>query len=252
MMRVLYAECLKYRRTVVPWLVLISPLAAAAISCDYVGSHRLESTAWPNLFFTANGIWSALWIPFGWGLTAGLAGEMEVSAGRWRSLRARELAPSLYYMAKACVLALFALASCVLLWGFLLIAGGILHLPAPMPVGTFALCMGVNWLGSLPWLWTALWLAEGTHWGVPVGFGAIGMLTAAIIGGEFALGNNIWPFIPWAWPSRFVLLMYAMLTPELRGPTVQLTFWSVLGAAVVLSIIVLVLGTWWFHRRDVL
>ncbi|MCY0896423.1 MAG: ABC transporter permease [Alicyclobacillaceae bacterium] len=252
MMRALYAEWLKYRRTAVPWLVIICPVVVAAISCVYVAPHRLQGTAWPTVLNIGNEVWSGLWIPIGWGLIAGLAGEMEASAGRWRWLRAREAAPGLFYIAKAFVLALFALVSCVWLWALLLIAGGVLRIPYPMPIGMFAVCMVVNWLGSLPWLWIALWLAEGSHWGVPLGIGAIGTVAASIIGGSTALGNNIWPFIPWTWSIRFVYLMYAMLTPELRSAALILIFWSVLIAAVILSMIILLLGTWWFHRGDII
>ncbi|MFX4300813.1 ABC transporter permease [Alicyclobacillus tolerans] len=242
---------MKYRRTAVPWLVLICPVLVVSISSVYVAPHRIQATAWPTVLNIGNEVWSGLWIPIGWGLIAGLAGELEASAGRWRWLRSIELAPGLLYIAKAFVLAFFTFVGCVWLWALLLIAGGVLRIPYPMPIGIFVACMAVNWLSALPWLWTALWLAEGSHWGVLLGIGAIGTIVASIIGGATALGNNIWPFIPWTWPMRFVYLIYDMLTPELQSAAPQIIFWSVLIAAVILSIIMLLLGTWWFHRRDV-
>nr|WP_304459387.1 ABC transporter permease [Alicyclobacillus sendaiensis] len=248
-MRTLYAEWLKYRRTAVPWLVIMCPAVVASICCIYV--HRLQPTAWASVLNFGNEVWSGLWIPIGWGLIAGLAGEIEASAGRWRSLRTTESAPGLLYIAKAFVLAFFALVSCVCLWGLLLISGRVLGIPYPMPIATFAICMWGDWLGGLPWLWTALWLAEGSHWSVPLGVGAIGSVAASIMGGATGLGNNIWPFIPWTWSMRLVYWIYAALTPELQSAAPNLTIWPVLIAAVILSIMMLLLGTWWFHRRDV-
>ncbi len=252
MFNAISSEWCKYRHSSIPRFLLLAPLVIAAAVYIYSAPYRLDATAWLTVFNVGNEFWSGLWIPIGWGLIAGLAGEMEASSDGWRALRMREVQPALLYLAKAAVLALYGLLFSLWFWALLYVVGRLLEVPHPFPFFLFASALAVNWLGTLPWVWTALWLAEGAGWTVSIGSGAIGTLVSSILGGATTLGNNIWPFIPWTWPMRLIYLDYGMLTSSLQGVVSSTLFWLILIAAIGTGCIILILGMWWFQHRDLM
>jgi lantibiotic protection ABC transporter MutG family permease subunit len=250
MIRAIYSEWIKYKRTPIPWLIILSPFAIVLISAYYASLQPIDGNTWLAIFDNMNQIWSGAWVPFGWGLISGLATNIEKSSGNWRSLRVTDKSPGILFASKILLLVMLVLFSALLLVVFSYLAGQIIGISNEFPLKEFVVPMIVNWIAGLPILIISLWLAEVLGWGVSVGVGAIGILIASIIGGT-TVGGDIWAFVPWSWPMKLTYIDYALITNTLPSSVPINTFWVVLLVAVVLSFVIAIASVWWFQRREV-
>lgn len=250
MIKAMYSEWLKYKRTSIPWLLTIPPFVVVFISTYYVSLNNIDSDTWIQLLDFTNQIWSGVWLPLGWGLIAGLAANIETTSGNWRSLRVRSQSPYKLYGAKILVLAVQTFLSTLLLFILLFIAGGILEIPLDYPWREFSVVMIVNWISGMPLFLFSLWIGEMFGWAISVGFGVFGILAASIIGATI-VGNDIWVFIPWAWPVRLVYMGYALVNNNSHLLAPSNIFWSVLIAVICLSILITISSIKWFHRKEI-
>ncbi|BFH61008.1 ABC transporter permease [Paenibacillus azoreducens] len=249
----IYSEWGKYRRTAIPWILFLVPLAIALILLKYGYPYRLGNSTWTitHIFDKIGDIWYGVFLPFFWGLIPGMAANLEASAGRWISLRITKVSPARLYLSKLAVIVIYTGLSMLWLIALVMISAGILNTTGSM-MNWMALLLAivVGWISSLPLIIIGLWLAEAFGWPVSVGFGSVGVLVAAIIG-TTSLGNGIWMALPWTWPVRFSYSTYMLLIDSSANEYSIIKscalFIIVLGIMVVLA----AASSYWFKRREV-
>ncbi len=196
MISALQSEWLKYRRTFVPWLVVLAPLGLSLFSWL---PHLLGNwgATWYHKLVIIGNWWPVLWVPFGSALLAALAAWTDTRPGTWRALRTRPLAPATLYAAKLLVLAGQALLSTLVLLAATLIMGKLALWQEPVPWAPLLWALLLPWVASLPVLALQLWVATAGGFGASFALGIIGFL-AGIWGAEQAA----WVYVPWAWSIR--------------------------------------------------
>ncbi|WP_233277851.1 lantibiotic immunity ABC transporter MutE/EpiE family permease subunit [Paenibacillus durus] len=253
MLKSIHSEWIKSRRTAIPWLLFLAPIAVTGIAALYVYPHHLEKDAWTRMLDLINQLWFAVWFPLAWGLLSGLSTHLESASGGWRALRIRNVSPATLYGSKIAVLVIQTLLSTLWLAILTMIAGKMVAIPFEAPWLGFIASFGTGWIASLPLLIVSLWLAEGLGWAIAVGFGTLGILIASLIGAT-RLGVGIWQFIPWSWPIRLTYFVYAFITKSIEmemTPVVLVVFWSVFASSIGLSAIFAYFSIKWFHGREV-
>ncbi|WP_088830494.1 ABC transporter permease [Paenibacillus tyrfis] len=247
------SEWIKYRRTAIPWIAFLVPLAFMGIVLLYAYPYHGEKTAdtlVQDMMDQAAQLWYGVWFPLGWGLLTGLSAQFEAASGNWLALRVREVSPAKLYGAKMIVLAIYTGLSTLWLFILLAVAGNLLGVPGAEPWWAVAAALLAGWIASLPLLFISLWLAEAFNWAVAVGFGTIGILIASLIGAT-SLGNGNWTFIPWSWPIKFTYMSYLSLTQSGESPFPATIYWNVLVSAIVLSMAITGISVKWFKDREV-
>lgn len=249
--RLIRAEWLKYRRTAVPWLLVLAPVVTVILAGRYTYSHRFGQEAWIQVMDITNQIWSAIWLPLGVGLIAGLSAHLEAPGRTWRALRGRNVSPAWLYVTKLAVLGIQTLLSTLWLVVLILLTGVVIFkIPYAVPWLPLLTAMVVNWFVSLPLLFASYWIAEAIGWAVSIGLGFFAILVAAIIGGT-GKGAGVWAFVPWSWPIRMVYQVYGLFMPVSSTPSSSLVFWGVLTASAVLTLTLTWGGSMWFERQEV-
>lgn len=253
MVGVLLSESLKYRRTSIPKLLLLSPAGLVACLAWYLLAGG-QSAAWDALFGLVFQLWTLLLVPAGAALLAGLAAAHEAQAGNWYGLRVRPVSPSALYGSKLAILALATLASSLLLSVFTAISGTVIGLPEA-PWSALLVAGLLSWLAALPLLALHLWVATAWGVGASVAVGVPGLLAAALIGGT-GLGSGVWWAIPWSWPARAALPVLGFFDDTSAGlpagldPVAYVV--AICGMALTLALSLAAASLLWFGRREVL
>jgi hypothetical protein len=122
----------------------------------------------------------------------------------------------------------------------------------------FIFAMILELFGTLPLLAIHLWLSFSLGTGASIGIGMGGLVTAAVIG-TTVLGDKVWMFIPWAWPSRLAKLPGAYLgfTAGMNMPPAEISSGAVLQQLIIGTVAVLICliacyvgGTIWFNKWE--
>ncbi|WP_025689414.1 ABC transporter permease [Paenibacillus zanthoxyli] len=253
MLKSIHSEWIKSRRTAIPWLLFLAPIAVTGIAALYVQPHHLAKDAWTQMLDIISQLWFAIWFPLAWGLLSGLSAHLESASGGWKALRIRNISPALLYGSKIAVLVIQTLLSTLWLVILTVAAGKMISIPSAVPWPGFIASFVAGWIASLPLLIGSLWLAEGLGWAIAVGFGIVGILIASLIGAT-SLGVGIWQFILWSWPIRLTYIVYAFITKYIEiqmTPVVLVVFWSVFASSIGLSAILSYFSIKWFHGREV-
>ncbi len=248
MWSVVQSEWLKYRRTATPWLIGGGPLTlllAAALPRALVGF----GLTWEQFLAIVFNWWPIIWLPFGLAILAGQSAAIERRAGAWRALRGRPIAPAALFAGKFAALATQSLLGTLWLLALTVAGGSFLTHQAP-PLGRLLVIGVALWVGALPLVALMLWLA--------LAGGFVATLLGAIVGvalGALMAEGPRWFLIPTAWPLRIALPLAGVhangvpLEPD--SPLRQLSPLPPLGAALVATVLLLILGQWWFARREV-
>jgi len=210
----LAAEFVKFRHTVLPWLVTVTPVLVALLALL-----RLDASGiWE--------LWSLLILPFAVALLPATAWGWETE--HWRVLRTRAVSPARLYRVKLLALWLAALTSGALLFGLMALLG--------KPLEPLGLLFSLFTLSCFALLSFHLWLAARFSPAVTLGAGIVSTLLAALLGST-GLGAGIWPFFPWIWIRVLPFREHA-------------TVWPYLVALLVLGIVCLSLGTRAASKRN--
>ncbi|WP_025689416.1 ABC transporter permease [Paenibacillus zanthoxyli] len=234
MLKSIRSEWIKSRRTAIPWLLLLAPIAVTGFTALDVQPHRLEKDAWTQVFGIINQLWFAVWLPLAWGLLSGLSAHLESASGRWKALRIRHVSPAILYGSKIAVLAIQTLLSTLWLAILTVAAGKIIAIPSAAPWQGFIASFVAGWIASLPLLIGSLWLAEGLGWAIAAGFGIIGILIASLVG------------LP-----RLGVGIFTKYIEAPADPLFFVTFWPVFAVSIGLSMILALISIKWFHSREV-
>lgn len=252
---VLSMEWLKTRRTPVRWLTFVTPVALAALLVWYFSLKAITPDIRPVMYQTFFEIWTALVIPMGVGLLAGIMIHQEELAGSFNGLLGSGLSRTSIYFGKLIMLMLLSMAS-TLLATFILVAGIKYGLNIPVPWPFFILAALMAEIGTLPLLAFHLWLSLAWGMGASIGFGGGGILIAALMGAT-SFGNTVWQFIPWAWPVRLAMLpgIYLLSWTGFPSPLLSSGYvWHETLKGVIPALIVFIVltigGLLWFKKWE--
>lgn len=217
-MRALAAEWIKTKRTAVRRFLFFLPLLYAALILGYIalrGVDQNTETLVFQLFFEA---WTAFVVPLGAGILAGSIVQQEELAGHFTGFLSAQTPRRQLYLGKFALLAITMTAS--LFIAVLVLGIGMQWLPgASLTWPVFMAAALLAAVATLPVLALHLWASFGWGMGASIGISIGGMLMAALTGAT-SLGDQIWQYIPWAWPVRLAKLpgAYLLLTPARPQP----------------------------------
>lgn len=256
-MKQLSSEWLKTRRTAVRWLTFCMPVVYAALIIGYIALRGTDENTKILVFQIFFEGWTAFVIPLGAGILSGFIVHQEELAGNFNGFLSSKVSRYQLYWGKFILLVLTMTASTLIATAVLCV--GLKILPGVLiswPIFIAAAILVV--IGTVPLLALHLWASFAWGLGASIGISIGGLLMAALIGAT-SLGNEIWPFTPWAWPVRLAKLpgAYLMFTPDRQLPPEiissdfiidQLSMGLV--AATICFVVALIGGSIWFNRWE--
>lgn len=252
MMGYLKSEWLKYHRTLLQKLMVITPLFFVLqavpqklfMPADYFRN-------WDLVMALVYNWWTVILLPLGIALFAVLVADQEKKAGHYKSLLSLNVSPRNIWYAKIAVLAGYLLLSTIVL-NIAIILAGLITAKGAIPLKEICFAGLVIWLTSLSFIPIQLFLAslKGMFLSLSVGFMGL------ILGTVYA-PKNLWYLIPWAWPARMIAPIIGVhpngvllaSTDPLRDTSVILP-----GLIISLSLFSLLsyLTAVWFQKKEVL
>jgi ABC-2 type transport system permease protein len=250
-LRLLRADWLKLRRSVVFWTAVAIPLGYAGILIAYFGTDPASADAAAHRFRGFIEGWSVL-LPLVIGLWSGLIAMQEEQAGQFAGMLGTAAARPLVYLGKLTLLAVMTVAGTGLAAACFLLGGGFFadmnaELAAIVAAGVGSVC-----LGSLFLVAAHLFVSFAAGLGAVIGLGAFGSLVAAIVGST-VIGDALWPWVPWAWGTRMTLVSWLSMTVPDAEPygSVLRAAWREGAVRSVAATAAAVLGSLlWFQRWE--
>lgn len=244
--RVLLTECLKLKRTLALWMVLVSPLVMVLLEFAITakGARGLVQSgkdAWPPMVRQTIEVWTLLMMPMFVTLETSLLAGLENTGKSWKSLLTLPAPRWTVYVSKLVVtISLLWLAHAVLIVATIG-SGRLLKVLYPalnlgtMPLSPFVFPMLRVSVSALLAVAIQHWVSLRWHsYTVAMGFGMCAMII-----GVFAVQSSILgSWFPWSLPIRAVMDGAAGLD--------RITAVAVLGAIMAATI-----GCWGFVRRDI-
>lgn len=245
-LRVLSTECLKLKRTLALWMVLVSPLVMVLLEFAITakgarGFIQNGKDAWPPMIRQTVEVWTLLMMPMFVTLETSLLAGLEHTGKNWKSLLALPAPRWTVYASKLVVtISLLWAAHAVLILGTIG-SGLLLKLLHPnlnlgrMPLSPFVVPMLRVSVSALLAVAIQHWVSLRWHsYTVAMGFGMCAMII-----GIFAVQSKVFgSWFPWSLPIRAVLDGAAGLD--------RITAVAVVGAIVAATI-----GCWEFVRREI-
>ncbi len=248
LIRVLYAETLKLKRTLALLLVLIAPLAVAFLQFMAYLTRRpmiteITGDLWIRLTINDLVLWSLLMLPLFISLETALLSGLEHGSKTWKQIYAMPVPRWTIYAAKQIVAMGLIGASTLVLYVLIIATGLALRLIGaeyqfnfPVPVATMFAATAVTFLAS--WLILSLHLWISARW--PSFVVALGVGIVAVTASIIMMNSDYADWYPWSLPGIAAMNLLqdkAMLTQLLVG--------------LVGGIVVSVIGGWEVTRREV-
>ncbi|WP_405105397.1 lantibiotic immunity ABC transporter MutG family permease subunit [Paenibacillus sp. FSL K6-1217] len=239
----LRADLLKTRRT--PFLLfhLLTPLIGAGLFLAYYSFSSWGESDKVLAFMQS----IACAFPTLIGLLCAMAAEQEASAGQFQGMLALPASRITTYLSKLLLLLGFGLGAVLLTFalfgaGF----GWLLQQGSQGPL--FYLTGAAIIFGSSPFLYL-LHLTVSLRFGrgASIGIGISGSLIAALM--LTGLGDTLWPYIPFAWGSRFISLWVLGRTGLTVSPAVS-GLNTGLWICIIATIMAGLLSVLWFRRWE--
>lgn len=236
MLRLLSVECMKIKRKLVWLLVVLGPLGVVllqavnfALRYDYL-TKQYADDLWGGLISNV----SMLMLPtmfIGLAILASMTAGIEHQMNAWKQTLALPVGRAQIFAAKFALSALLLLCSSTLLIPFTLLLGAALGFDIRgIPFAELAKTVYYPYLAIMPFVSLQVWLSVMMHnQALPLTIGILSM-----IAGIFASQFQDW--MPWKWPyliNKWDMPLYSA------------------GAGLALGIIVLLIGTAQFARKDV-
>jgi hypothetical protein len=233
--RVLSTECLKLKRTLALWMVLVTPMVVIALQF-FVAYHnapltiRLGKDVWTPMVRQTVQAWTLLMLPLFVTLETSLLAGLENAGNNWKSLLALPAPRWTIYFSKLTVTICLLWAAHAVLVGGTIAGGMLLKLLRPginlagMPLGLFVPPMVTVSLCALLGVTIQHWVSLRWHsYPVALGFGMCAMITGVFA----AQSENFAPWFPWSLP------MAAVMTKVAAGVSVErIAIWAIVGAVV--------------------
>jgi len=241
LLRVLYAESLKMKRTIALKMVILAPAAVAslvffmAVNAPFSTIRRGGSGGeWAGLAQNTFMFWAALMMPLYITLEAALVAGLDHSENQWKALMARPAPRWTWYVAKLIVLVLMLTASVTVLEFGIVISGTILprlqpelHFASPIPWGPM-MRMGAQ-IAGLAFLSVSIQHWVSLRWrsfSVAIGAGIVAMVIG-YVATMATFRTPDWPqYFPWSLP---------MLVLSRHPESAELALWISLVVGLILS-----------------
>lgn len=254
MLRTLRAEWLITKRTGYRWLAGGAPLLAALALLGYSYGRPAAANqdfAMYSAFYQMVTAVLPLWIA----LLAGVMALQEEQAGHLGGLLGRKQSRWMTFSGKLMMILIpvivgNALSTVVLIVGMHTVLG-----IEDINLTLFAVGAGLSALGTLTLCVVHLWLGIGFGLGATVTVGGAGLLVSALIGGT-VLGDDIWCYVPWAWPLRLAWYPLYLQLNETAGLETGVLdsytgqFLIAAGLATGSIVLVFLLSGRWFSRWE--
>ncbi|MBU9714150.1 ABC transporter permease [Evansella tamaricis] len=192
---IMYTEWLKFKKSKVFQILLISPLLATVVA--YFPNFDFPGNEWLGPFFSMIMVQAVLFLPLLAGIFAAAVCRYEHAEGGWKQLLVLPVHRLHLYSAKLLLVCFFiALTQVLLLVGLLLV--GLIHgFSDPFPWQDILLRLLMGWLGCLPIISLQLWVSTAwSSFAAPVAFNVILTLPNILIANSEFFG----PWYPWAQP----------------------------------------------------
>ncbi|EHJ51787.1 lantibiotic immunity ABC transporter MutG family permease subunit [Streptococcus macacae] len=238
MLKLIWAEFLKYRRTFLPWIHLILPVGIAVLVAVF--GLVTPAYSWEGVtsgYFQVLGIAFPLVIA----IICGKAAELEAKANRFQTVLANGQRKRLYLIKLISLIMLEIIAVCLAIAVFALLY------PAKTGYFAFYIYAGVFLVSSTAFLYLChLMVAFLFGNGATIGLGIFEVLVSALLLTGF--GDGIWQFLPCAWPARLMVTLFDMWQHPDQNPIFaqQILLWSEIAFSA--TLLGLFLSLIWFDR----
>lgn len=208
------AEMLKLKGTFGLWLVLLMPVAVAALVSLVIGAGAYRAKAppsaapaqiWLSLGDHMFVMWSLLMVPLFVTLqTAWLAG-LEHGNDQWKHLLALPLPRAMHYLVKLTTVVAMLVGSYILLWALVALAGWVLMLVAPRtglaglpPLGALVVPAACSLGACLLIVTVQTWIAlRWRSFSVPISVGVVATIAALLVS-----RTRFGQAFPWSMPVQ--------------------------------------------------
>lgn len=252
-MHILVSEWLRTKRTAIRWLTFFMPFFVAVCAIIYIAFRK--GTTQEFIFEGFFTIWTAVIIPVGAGVLSGYIVYEEEMAGNFNGFLSSGISRTKLYLGKFLLL-FFCSAICTFIAVCVLYIGinYVVFDSANIMIFLSAAVLVVT--GTLPLLALHLWVSFARGMGASIGISFAGILMAVLFG-TTNLGDNIWMFIPWAWPvklgmlpgTHFIMNSGVISSSEIINNTTRT---ALVGLIVVVAalLLFLLLGILWFRKWE--
>ncbi len=244
----LRAETLKLKRTLAFGLVFLAPavilILQLAMYFDHAEYYLNQDglNPWKNFNQTMLVYWSFMMLPLFVTLESALVNNLEHAHHNWKLLYTQPIPRSSIYTAKWMVNVALIAFSMVILFGFMLLGGSIVHAVYP----EYPFEMGFPWLWTLKLLgmvFAASFLIISVHVWVSMRWSSFVVACAtgitATVAAVFAFGSDYAIYYPWTIPG--------MVATGVSGP--ELTICLIVG--LIGGALVALCGMWDITRQEV-
>lgn len=240
--RVLAAELMKTKRSLVWVLVLIGPLLTFLQMMGIDTSNRVDGmNEWETLYTFSVLLYAMLFLPLLTGVLSAFVCRFEHLNGGWKQVLALPVSRSHVYLAKLLVVAglLGATQSVFLL--LIILVGVVKGIEVPIPWDFLLRGMVGGWIAALPLAALQMWVSViWRSFGAPLALNVVLTLPAVLIANSETFG----PFYPWAQP---LLAMSPQEGDAMFNVSLETLFIVMIG-----GFLTALIGGWWtFVRRDV-
>ncbi|WP_165329125.1 lantibiotic immunity ABC transporter MutG family permease subunit [Streptococcus tangpeifui] len=240
MVKLIWAEFLKYNHTFLPWIHVLLPTGIAVLTAVF--GVVTPAYSWANI---TSGYLQMLGIAFPLviAVICSKAVELEAEAGHFQTVLASSQRKILYFVKFVSLIVMELVAICLAL----VIFGLLYRSNADVPYLAFYGYVGLFLLTSTVILYLLhLLIAFLFGSGATIGLGIFEVLVSALL--LTGLGDGIWQFVPCAWPARLMVTWFNMLQYPDKNPVFaqQLLLW--LEVAFPMTLLGLFLSLLWFDR----
>jgi ABC-2 type transport system permease protein len=248
--RMLYADWMKTKRTSIRLVVYITPIAYSICMVMYNKHNKLQIQNYDTFFNTM-----AIILPIGIALISALICEQEENAGVFNGLLSIPASRMKIYLSKLIILILIITMD--ILVSTVIVIGGLRFILNVESIEYKLFMQGALFMSfaSIALCSLDLLISFMFGMGASIGIGAMGVLIAAILG-TTPVGDKIWRVIPWTYPARFGALPGTFINGAyIPANTNSIEYFNSQLQKGILSIsiffvLVTILGVIWFERWE--
>ena len=248
MISFLEVEWLKTRRSLIRWIVFLSPIIISGCAVSYL-IYRKDISNY-TIYQSFFSIWSACIIPIGVGIITGYLIYEENLANSFNIILSNGINRKKFYLAKF-LFSIIAQAVCTFLAVIILCLGMNVLNSNNLDIALFLKASLFSIIGTLPIMAIHLIISFIFGMGASIGAGICGFLVATFIG-TTAIGDNIWMFIPWSYPVKMSMIPYILQmnnTELLAQIQSQINLLFLL--SIILGAIFLIVGVIWYNNCEI-
>lgn len=248
MISFLEVEWLKTKRSLIRWIVFLSPIIITGCAVSYlIYRNDISNYTIYQSFFS---IWSACIIPIGVGIITGYLIYEENLSNSFNIILSNGINRKKFYLAKF-LFSIIAQAMCTFIAVIILCFGMNVLNSNNLDIALFLKASLFSIIGTLPIMAIHLIISFIFGMGASIGAGICGFLVATFIG-TTSIGDNIWMFVPWSYPVKMSMIPYILQmnnTELLAQIQSQINLLFLL--SIILSAIFLIVGVIWYNNCEI-